>query len=324
MKARGHANEEFVMIESDEDLYLKASQEVENGTPQAALWVKALTVERGDKEKAKYSYIEMRVERLKLEAEGLDGEEEKAISPDNDKPKENSNSSIAINEQNCAIEIIENKKKPYLQVSDLEPVVKWMKYSCLFLIITTASSILLQIREFYLLDQIASIGISEAEFHDFFVRSSSIGMIVAGLSFFISLLVWVYKANKNSHCFGSQGMRYSPSMALCWFFVPVANLVMPVLILREIFKVSQNPMEWKGQKGTTLLIAWGVVHACNWFIMHLVRSIDNQKGLESISDLQSFTLLKILGLAGVVIYVILSWTLVKKITNNQRLLVNIT
>lgn len=180
------------MIESDEDLYLKAFQEVEDGTPQAALWAKALTVERGDKEKAKYSYIEMRVERLKLEAGGLDGEEGKALFPDNDKPKENLNSSIAINEQNCATEVIENKNKPYLQVSDLEPVVNWLKYSCLFLIIIAALSMLLQIREFYLLDQIASIGISEAEFHDFFVRSSSIGMIVAGLSFFISLLVWVY------------------------------------------------------------------------------------------------------------------------------------
>ena len=311
------------MIEPDEGLYLRASQEVENGTQQAALWAKALTVERGDKEKAKYSYIEMRVERLKLEAGGLDGEEEKAISPDNDKPKENSNSSIAINEQNCAIETIENKMAPYLLVSDLEPVVEWVKYSCLFLIITTASSILLQIREFYLLDQIASIGISEAEFHDFFVRSSSIGMIVAGLSFFISLLVWVYKASKNSHGFGSQGMRYSPSMAVCWFFVPVANLVMPVLVLREIFKVSQNPMEWREQKSTILLIAWGVVHACNWLMVHLVRSMDQQKGLETIADLKSFTLLKIVGLAGVVIYVILSWVIVKKITNNQRQLVNL-
>ena len=312
------------MIESDEDLYLKASQEVENGIPQAALWAKALTVERGDKEKAKYRYIEMRVERLKLEAGGLVGEEEKVLCPDNGKPMEDLNSSVAINEQNCAIETIENKKKPYLQVSDLEPVVKWMKYSCLFLIITTASSILLQIREFYLLDQIASIGISEAKSHDFFVRSSLIGTIVASLSFFIFLLVWVYKANKNSHGFGSQGMRYSPSMAVCWFFVPVANLIVPVLVLREIFKVSQNPMEWKEQKGTTLLIVWGLVHACNWFMVHLVRSIDKQKGLETIGDLQIFTLLKILGLVGVVIYVILSWALVKKTTNNQRLLVMIT
>ena len=79
------------MIESDENLYLKASQEVENGTQQAALWAKALTVERGDKEKAKYSYIEMRVERLKLEAGGLDGEEEKVLCPDNGKPKEKLN-----------------------------------------------------------------------------------------------------------------------------------------------------------------------------------------------------------------------------------------
>ena len=58
-------------------------------------------------------------------------------------------------------------------------------------------------------------------------------------------------------------------------------------------------------------------------MVHLVRSMDQQKGLETIADLQSFTLLKIVGLAGVVIYVILSWVIVKKITNNQRQLVNL-
>ena len=311
------------MIEPDEGLYLKASQEVEDCTPQAALWAKALTVERGDKEKAKYSYIEMRVERLKLEVGGLDGEEEKALCPDNDKTVEDLNSSIAINEQSCATEEIEKKKTPFLLVSELETASKWVKYSCIFLLITAALALLLQVREFFLLDHIDSIGISEAEFHDFFVRSSLIGLIFANLFFLISLLVWVYKASKNSRGFGSQGMRYSTSMAVCWFFVPVANLVMPVLVLREIFKVSQNPMEWREQKSTILLIAWGVVHACNWLMVHLVRSMDQQKGLETIADLQSFTLLKIVGLAGVVIYVILSWVIVKKITNNQRQLVNL-
>ncbi|NCB44499.1 MAG: DUF4328 domain-containing protein [Clostridia bacterium] len=311
------------MIESDEDLYLKASQEVENGTQQAALWAKALTVERGDKEKAKYSYIEMRVERLKSEAGGLDGEEEKALFLENDRPMEDLSSSIAINEQSCSTELIEKKKTPFLLVLELDTASNWVKYSCIFLLIMATLSLFLQVREFFLLGRIASIGISEAEFHDFFVRLSLIGMIVSSLSFFISLLVWVYKASKNSHGFGSQGMRYSPSMALCWFFVPVANLVMPVLVLREIFKVSQNPMEWKGQKSTILLIAWGVVHACNWLMVHLVRSMDQQKGLETIADLKSFTLLKIVGLTGVVIYVILSWVIVKKITNNQRQLVNL-
>jgi hypothetical protein len=51
--------------------------------------------------------------------------------------------------------------------------------------------------------------------------------------------------------------------------------------------------------------------------------MDQQKGLETIADLQSFTLLKIVGLAGVGTYVILSWVLVKKITNNQRQLVSL-
>jgi len=50
---------------SDEALYLKATQEVEGGNQDAALWAKAMAVASGDSKKAKYQYINLRVERAK-------------------------------------------------------------------------------------------------------------------------------------------------------------------------------------------------------------------------------------------------------------------
>jgi hypothetical protein len=49
----------------DEDLYLEASNELEAGNKQEALWIKALALVGGDEEKAKHQYILLRVEQLK-------------------------------------------------------------------------------------------------------------------------------------------------------------------------------------------------------------------------------------------------------------------
>ena len=49
---------------SDEQLYLQATEEVENNKTDSAIWAKALTLMQGDKEQAKYEYIKLRVEQL--------------------------------------------------------------------------------------------------------------------------------------------------------------------------------------------------------------------------------------------------------------------
>jgi hypothetical protein len=49
---------------NDKDFYLEATNEVEEGKQNPAIWAKALALTEGDEEKAKYKYIKLRVERL--------------------------------------------------------------------------------------------------------------------------------------------------------------------------------------------------------------------------------------------------------------------
>ena len=49
---------------NDEQLYLKATQEVDSGTQNSTLWAKAMTLAEGDEEKARHHYITLRVEEL--------------------------------------------------------------------------------------------------------------------------------------------------------------------------------------------------------------------------------------------------------------------
>ncbi len=45
---------------NDEQLYLDATQEVDNGTQAPALWAKAMALAEGDEEKARCRYIALR------------------------------------------------------------------------------------------------------------------------------------------------------------------------------------------------------------------------------------------------------------------------
>lgn len=49
---------------NDEDLYLEATNEVEGQDKSLDLWSKAMALSEGDEEKAKYKYINLRVEQL--------------------------------------------------------------------------------------------------------------------------------------------------------------------------------------------------------------------------------------------------------------------
>jgi hypothetical protein len=48
----------------DEELYLIATNEVDNGQQEEALWAKSLALCKGNDAEAKYKYIQLRVEKL--------------------------------------------------------------------------------------------------------------------------------------------------------------------------------------------------------------------------------------------------------------------
>ena len=60
-------DKETITDEEDSHLYLIATEEVEGDKRDAALWAKCIVKNNGDESKAKYNYIEKRVEALKKE-----------------------------------------------------------------------------------------------------------------------------------------------------------------------------------------------------------------------------------------------------------------
>jgi len=63
----------------DEQYFLKATNEVTSGTQEPALWAKAIAISEGDVHKAKYRYINLRVDQLAQDEKPPNSEEMKII-----------------------------------------------------------------------------------------------------------------------------------------------------------------------------------------------------------------------------------------------------
>jgi hypothetical protein len=72
----------------------------------------------------------------------------------------------------------------------------------------------------------------------------------------IATLRWLYLAKANAFAFGAEDMMISPGWAVAWFFVPLANLVMPFVAMRETWKASAEPRDWQAAPAPVTLLFW--------------------------------------------------------------------
>jgi hypothetical protein len=65
----------------------------------------------------------------------------------------------------------------------------------------------------------------------------------------ICFLLWLYRASRNIQALGAEKVEHSPRGAIGWWFVPIANLFKPYIVLKEIYQASKSsqdqPRRWK-------------------------------------------------------------------------------
>ncbi len=80
--------------------------------------------------------------------------------------------------------------------------------------------------------------------------------ILIGLGSLILFLVWFYRANANARAMGADGLMGSPGLSVAWFFIPIAFLFMPFVVIRDTWKASASPRDWQGQPTEPLIGFW--------------------------------------------------------------------
>ncbi|NSX55329.1 DUF4328 domain-containing protein [Sulfitobacter sp. 1151] len=72
--------------------------------------------------------------------------------------------------------------------------------------------------------------------------------IIVFIISFISFMTWIYHAALNARALGAKDMPIPPLRAALWKLIPIINLWIPFAALRDIWKASINPKNWRDAK----------------------------------------------------------------------------
>lgn len=89
--------------------------------------------------------------------------------------------------------------------------------------------------------------------HDVITSIATLIYIVTSVFF----LIWLHHAYTNVHARGLKGLRTTPGWAVGWYFVPFANLVMPLLVMFDLWRGSHGSVEhWKQARVPSPIAVW--------------------------------------------------------------------
>ncbi|MDP0496349.1 MAG: DUF4328 domain-containing protein [Verrucomicrobiota bacterium JB024] len=146
-----------------------------------------------------------------------------------------------------------------------------------------------------------------------------LGLIWTVYSVFLGVvfLRWIYRANKNCHGFGAEGMAFSPGWSIGYYFIPLLNLYQPFRAMKEIMQVSQCPGDWKRQPTGGLIYVWWTL----WLLSLYLTALAFKVPVETHEDYIRFPLVFILSDCETIILGIMAILLVKRIARAQERLV---
>jgi hypothetical protein len=132
----------------------------------------------------------------------------------------------------------------------------------------------------------------------------------------ITFLFWVNQANKNLRSLGAERLRFTSGWAVGWWFVPVACVVRPFQIMRELSKGSQDPERWELLVTDPRIIFWWL----SFLSMDLLKGLSYRlaENASGISVLSTATVLSLLGNIAAVISALLAAQIIAHIWSNQR------
>ncbi|MEO7715570.1 MAG: DUF4328 domain-containing protein [Capsulimonas sp.] len=117
-------------------------------------------------------------------------------------------------------------------------------------------------------------------------------------------LIWMYRLYKNTAMLGVSALRYTPWSVVAFQIIPVVNLIVPYLALREVWRVTASDAELAAAGGE-----WGQVRASAllsvcWGVSILVTIGSYAHGVYAMTAGGSRPTLIVLGLADIILHIL--------------------
>jgi len=105
---------------------------------------------------------------------------------------------------------------------------------------------------------------------DTFVSVAVLALLVCSVTIFVLLIIWMWRVAKNAELTGRTQPRFGPGWAIGGWFIPLASLVIPVLVMQDLWRASDPAVPrgdpvWRRRPGSAL-VGW-------WWAAYLVATL---------------------------------------------------
>jgi hypothetical protein len=149
--------------------------------------------------------------------------------------------------------------------------------------------------------------------------------ILAFIAFviFVLIIIWSYRAAKNNEALGRPYPRLKPGWAIAGWLIPLANLVLPLLILQDLWRGSEastraGDPSWRSNKGSPLIgWYWGVFLLSIFTRSGLGRSSAHLAVTSELRGLRTHDSIAVFGMVVTIAAAILAIQVVRRIASRQ-------
>ena len=142
--------------------------------------------------------------------------------------------------------------------------------------------------------------VQRAEDADDYVSAASSLFLLVQVVITVLFIIWMFRAAKNHEALGRTNTRFGPGWAIGGWFIPIANLVLPVLIVQDLWRGgdASRPRDvatWRNARGSWLVGCWWTA-----WVLSLVRFSYSGAGLHDSGSLDDLEASNTVALVGVV------------------------
>lgn len=164
--------------------------------------------------------------------------------------------------------------------------------------------------------------IQRANDADDLVQAAAAILLFVTFVIVVLVIIWTYRAAKNNEALGRYYPRLKPGWAIAGWLIPLVNLVIPVLMLQDLWRGSESSTprgdpSWRSNRGSPLIGWYWAVFIVSGLRLGFGRSEAHFDVTQELRDLRTHDTVAIVGLIATIVAAILLIQVVRKIAARQ-------
>jgi multisubunit Na+/H+ antiporter MnhC subunit len=145
---------------------------------------------------------------------------------------------------------------------------------------------------------------------------------LVGLTTFVLLIIWLYRAAKNNEALGRQNPRLGPGWAIGGWFIPIAWWVIPFIVLDDVWRgsdpsIARGDPSWRRSSTMGAIWAW-LVTAAIFTIPSGIASSTGDVRADEPEKVRRDDILRVIGAVAAIAAAVLAILVTRRIAARQE------